>query len=70
MAKKEEKKTLEEVMKDLNRRGVLARSQTKVGLTEENPGAYKDVSAVVEVVHQSGIAGKVAKLKPIGVIKG
>ncbi len=58
------------VLRDLAARGVLARAQTKDGLTEENPGAYKNVSAVVEVVHRSGIAGKVAKLKPIGVIKG
>lgn len=58
------------VMRDLAERGVLARAQSSVGLTEENPGAYKNVNAVVEVVHRSGIAGKVAKLKPIGVMKG
>lgn len=62
--------TAEKVLEDLHRHGVVARAQTRVGLTEENPSAYKNVSAVVEVVHRSGIAGKVAKLKPIGVIKG
>jgi tRNA-splicing ligase RtcB len=59
-----------EVLRELAERGVLARAQTTVGLTEEKPGAYKNVDAVVEVVHRSGLAGKVAKLKPIGVIKG
>ncbi len=67
-AKKE--MSAEQVLDVLKKRGVVARAQTKDGLTEENPDAYKDVSQVVEVVHQSGIAGKVAKLKPIGVIKG
>jgi tRNA-splicing ligase RtcB len=40
------------------------------GLAEEAPEAYKDVNEVVEIVHQIGIAQKLAKLKPIGVIKG
>ena len=37
---------------------------------EEMPEAYKDVSAVVEVVHQAGIARKVARMRPLCVIKG
>jgi tRNA-splicing ligase RtcB len=37
---------------------------------EEMPEAYKDVSAVVEVVHQAGIASKVVKMRPLCVIKG
>jgi len=37
---------------------------------EEAPEAYKDVSEVVDVCHNSGIANKVAKLKPLGVVKG
>ena len=37
---------------------------------EEMPDAYKDVSQVVEVVHGAGISKKVAKLRPMGVIKG
>jgi len=40
------------------------------GLAEEAPTAYKDVDRVVEVVHGAGIAKKVAKLRPIAVIKG
>jgi tRNA-splicing ligase RtcB len=39
-------------------------------LAEEMPDAYKDVSEVVEVVHGAGISKKVAKLKPIAVVKG
>jgi tRNA-splicing ligase RtcB len=39
-------------------------------LTEEKPDAYKDVSQVVDVVHNAGLARKVAKLRPIAVMKG
>jgi tRNA-splicing ligase RtcB len=40
------------------------------GLAEEAPEAYKDVERVVDVVAQAGIARKVARLRPIAVIKG
>jgi tRNA-splicing ligase RtcB len=40
------------------------------GLAEEAPIAYKDVNRVVDVVHGAGIAQKVARLKPVAVIKG
>jgi tRNA-splicing ligase RtcB len=40
------------------------------GLAEEAPAAYKDVDRVVEVVHQAGIARRVARLTPLAVIKG
>ena len=40
------------------------------GLAEEAPLAYKDIDKVVEVVHQAGLAGKVARLFPLAVIKG
>ena len=40
------------------------------GLAEEAPIAYKDVDNVVEVVDGAGIARKVARLRPIGVVKG
>jgi len=40
------------------------------GLAEEAPQAYKDVDAVVEVVSAAGIAEKVARLRPVAVIKG
>jgi tRNA-splicing ligase RtcB len=40
------------------------------GLAEEAPDAYKDVSKVVDVVHNAGLSVKVARLEPLGVIKG
>jgi len=45
-------------------------AEGRATLAEEIPEAYKDVSDVVEVVHQAGISKKVAKLKPLGVVKG
>jgi tRNA-splicing ligase RtcB len=50
--------------------GVVVRSEGRTTLAEEMPEAYKDVSDVVDVVHQAGISRKVAKLRPLGVIKG
>jgi tRNA-splicing ligase RtcB len=56
--------------KELEARGVIARAQSRKGLTEEQPKAYKNVDDVVEVVDQAGLSKKVARLRPIGVIKG
>ena len=50
--------------------GVVARARSWQGLAEEQPEAYKDVSHVVEVVHRAGLARKVARLRPMCVIKG
>ncbi|MBN2295829.1 MAG: RtcB family protein [Pirellulales bacterium] len=50
--------------------GIVARCRSWKGLAEEQPEAYKDVSVVVDVVHRAGLAKKVARLRPIGVIKG
>jgi tRNA-splicing ligase RtcB len=55
---------------ELLERGVVARARSWKGLAEEQPAAYKDVDLVVEVVHQAGLAKKVARMRPIGVIKG
>lgn len=60
----------EALVQELKDRGIVVRGASKSGLSEENPRAYKDVSQVVEVVHQAGISRKVAKLVPLGVIKG
>ena len=51
-------------------KGVIARAQTWKGLAEEQPEAYKDVDEVVSVVEQAGLSKRVARLRPIGVIKG
>jgi tRNA-splicing ligase RtcB len=40
------------------------------GIAEEQPSAYKDVNDVVHVVHQAGLARRVCRLRPLGVIKG
>ena len=48
----------------------LIHSKGKKTLKEEMPEAYKDVSQVIEVVHSAGLAVKVARLRPLGVIKG
>ncbi|MDP3286145.1 MAG: RtcB family protein, partial [Desulfobacterales bacterium] len=50
--------------------GVLVRWTGRSTLGEEMPEAYKDVSQVVEVVHGAGISRKVAKLRPMAVLKG
>ncbi|MFB3818309.1 MAG: RtcB family protein [Candidatus Methylomirabilales bacterium] len=51
-------------------RGVIVRATGRDSVKEEMPEAYKDVEAVVAVCHQAGIARTVAKLRPLGVIKG
>jgi tRNA-splicing ligase RtcB len=63
-------RTAEDVRKKLEELGIIARSETKDGLLEEVPEAYKDVDAVIDVVYKAGLARKVARLRPIGVIKG
>jgi tRNA-splicing ligase RtcB len=62
--------TAKEIQKELQSRGIIVESQTREGLTEERPEAYKDVESVVEVVDNAGLASRVARLKPVGVIKG
>jgi tRNA-splicing ligase RtcB len=56
--------------RELAEQGIIARCRSWQGLAEEQPAAYKDVSQVVEVVHRAGLARKVARLRPLGVVKG
>ncbi len=56
--------------KELEGRGVIARAHSWRGLAEEQPDAYKDVNLVVDVVHKANLARKVARMRPIGVVKG
>src|SRR5262249_6163098 len=56
--------------KELEAMGVIARAQSRKGLAEEHPRAYKNVDDVVEVVDQANLSKKVARMRPIGVIKG
>ncbi|HYA24147.1 MAG TPA: RtcB family protein [Terriglobales bacterium] len=60
----------EDLRHQLKNRGIVVRAGSMSGLAEEAPTAYKDVSRVVEVVHQAGIAKKIARLEPIAVVKG
>lgn len=54
----------------LEARGIVIRTDSTVGLAEEAPEAYKDIEAVIECVQGAGLAAKVARLKPLAVIKG
>ena len=58
------------LVRELEDRGVRIRSAGMATVAEEMPEAYKDVAEVVEVVHGAGLSRKVARLVPIGVIKG
>jgi tRNA-splicing ligase RtcB len=59
-----------EIVNQLAGKGVLIRSRSMRGVAEEAPGAYKDVSAVVEVADHAGLARSVARLEPVICIKG
>lgn len=58
------------IAQELAERGILVRAQNKATLAEEASYAYKDVADVVEVCHEVGISRKIAKMRPIGVVKG
>jgi len=60
----------DDVRRDLASRGILAMARSWKGLAEEYSGAYKDVAEVVGVVERAGLARKVCRLRPLGVIKG
>jgi len=59
-----------DVQEELAGKGIVVRGGSWKGLAEEAPEAYKDVDRVVNVVHVTGIARKVARIVPLGVIKG
>jgi tRNA-splicing ligase RtcB len=56
--------------RELEAQGIAVAAASSRGLAEEAPLAYKDVDAVVRVVEKAGLAGRVARLRPIGVVKG
>lgn len=58
------------VVDELAARGIMIRSPSFRGVAEEAPGAYKDVTAVVDAAAQAGLAQKVARLEPLICIKG
>ena len=59
-----------DVESKLRKQGVEIKAGSIKSLSEEAPEVYKDIDEVIEVVHNLGISLKVAKLKPISVIKG
>jgi tRNA-splicing ligase RtcB len=67
-AKKEH--SFQDLQRELSDRGVVMMAQGHSTALEEAPWAYKDVEDVVDVCHNAGIARKVARLRPIGVVKG
>jgi len=58
------------IQKELEDKGILILAKGRGTIAEEMPQAYKDVDHVVEIVEKAGLSRKVAKLKPLGVIKG
>jgi len=58
------------ISKEMEGKGIYVRAATRDTLAEEMPEAYKDVSKVVHVVHNAGISRLVAKIVPVGCIKG
>jgi len=60
----------QETIKSLESKGIIVKCRSLRGIAEEAPIAYKDIDKVVEVVHNAGLSKKVAKLRPIAVIKG
>ena len=58
------------IEKELAARGVTARAASRTSLAEEQPDAYKDVNTVVDVVVKAGLSKRVARMRPICVIKG
>ena len=72
MSRSKAKKTVrgDELRRELEQAGVRVRAGSMPGLAEEAPSAYKDVDAVVDTVSSAGIARKVARLRPVAVVKG
>ncbi|MCX6150853.1 MAG: RtcB family protein [Ignavibacteriales bacterium] len=58
------------IIEELSKLGIVVQAKGMRTIAEEMPEAYKDVSDVVNVMHNAGITNKVAKLRPVGVIKG
>lgn len=60
----------EKLRQELEAKGIHVRAGSMAGLAEEAPSAYKDVDAVVQTVVGANIARKVARLRPVAVVKG
>jgi tRNA-splicing ligase RtcB len=60
----------EQLREELKKQGIIIRGHSMAGLAEEAPGAYKDIEMVAEAAHNSGVNRKVARLRPLVVVKG
>ncbi|MEJ2267881.1 MAG: RtcB family protein, partial [Nanoarchaeota archaeon] len=60
----------EKIKQDLSSKGIEVKAGSLKSLAEESPGVYKNIDEVVKVVNELGISKKVARLKPLVVIKG
>ena len=60
----------QEIVRDLEKKGIIVKCWSLRGIAEEAPQAYKDIEEVIDVVHNAGISKKVARLVPLAVIKG
>jgi tRNA-splicing ligase RtcB len=60
----------DQIERELSKKGIYLHAASKRVIAEEAPGAYKDVDAIVEIVHGAGISLKVARMVPRGVVKG
>ena len=58
------------IWREMEDKGIIVMAAGRGTLAEEMPEAYKDISNVVDVVHNAGLSKKVARLRPLGVIKG
>lgn len=58
------------IEQELEKKGIIVMGRGHRSIAEEQPAAYKDVNDVVDVVHHAGIAKRVARMRPMGVIKG
>ena len=72
MSRNKAKKSVDapSLLRKLKEKGIHVQAGSFRGVAEEAPIAYKDVDLVVETVHQAGIARKVARLRPVAVVKG
>jgi tRNA-splicing ligase RtcB len=71
-SRQEAKRSVEyhQLLKELEAKGIVVMATSHGTIIEEAPSAYKDVNEVVHVVHEAGIARRVCRMRPMGVIKG
>jgi tRNA-splicing ligase RtcB len=62
--------TGKDLRRQLEQQGIMVRGTSARGLAEEAPAAYKDVTAVIEAAEGAGLCRSIARLQPLGVVKG